>query len=243
MTLPDRPALVDDQFAGGRAAPARRVAVLFARADSIYKSFPECDVWDEARDARRWPGGCPVIAHPPCRAWGGLRHMAKPQPGERELTVYALSMVRRWGGVLEHPRRSTLWAEFDLPLGNEVDEFGGFSLLVNQSWWGHKCEKPSLLYVCRVRPSDVPEVTVQLAAPRYVIGSTGRRRSDGQRLAYWRPDVSRRIREATPEPFARWLIELASGAVAPAIGEHGQARPARTAAELSTADSASTAAA
>jgi hypothetical protein len=49
----------------------REVAVLFARADSIYKTLAGCDVWDEARDALKWPGGAPIIAHPPCRAWGG----------------------------------------------------------------------------------------------------------------------------------------------------------------------------
>ena len=45
-----------------------QVAVLFARADSIYKTLPGCDVYDIKRDARTWPGGCPVVAHPPCRA-------------------------------------------------------------------------------------------------------------------------------------------------------------------------------
>ena len=33
-------------------AGAVTVAVLFARSDSIYKSMPECDVWDIERDAR-----------------------------------------------------------------------------------------------------------------------------------------------------------------------------------------------
>lgn len=51
----------------------RQIAVLFARQDSIYKTLPGCDVWDIERDARKWPGGCPVVAHPPCRAWGRLR--------------------------------------------------------------------------------------------------------------------------------------------------------------------------
>lgn len=31
-----------------------QIAVLFARADSIYKTLPECDVWDATRDARKW---------------------------------------------------------------------------------------------------------------------------------------------------------------------------------------------
>ena len=62
-----------------------QVAVLFARADSNYKQLPECDVWDAERDARKWPGGCPVVAHPPCRAWGRLRHFAKPRDDEKDL--------------------------------------------------------------------------------------------------------------------------------------------------------------
>lgn len=43
----------------------RTVAALFVRADSIYKTMPDVDAWDIERDARRWPGGCPVVAHPP----------------------------------------------------------------------------------------------------------------------------------------------------------------------------------
>ena len=37
----------------------KTVAVLFARADSVYKTLPGVDVWDEARDARQWPGSGP----------------------------------------------------------------------------------------------------------------------------------------------------------------------------------------
>lgn len=47
----------------------RDVAALFCRADSHYKALPAVDVWDEARDARCWPGGAPLVAHPPCRRW------------------------------------------------------------------------------------------------------------------------------------------------------------------------------
>jgi hypothetical protein len=80
-----------------------QVAVLFAREDSIYKTMPNVDVWDAARNALNWQGGCPVIAHPPCRAWGRLRHFAKPVDGEKDLARWAVAQVRKWGGVLEHP--------------------------------------------------------------------------------------------------------------------------------------------
>lgn len=69
------------------------VAILFARADSNYKRLPDCDVWDAERDARRWPGGCTVVAHPPCRAWGRLRHFARPRPDEKALGLWAADQV------------------------------------------------------------------------------------------------------------------------------------------------------
>lgn len=91
------------------------ISVLFARADSNYKALPSVDVWDAERDARTWPGGNPVVAHPPCRAWGRLRHFAKPRPDEKALAIFAVDQVRKWGGVLEHPASSTLWTEAGLP--------------------------------------------------------------------------------------------------------------------------------
>lgn len=33
------------------------VAILFARADSVYKTLPGCDVYDIERDALTFPGG------------------------------------------------------------------------------------------------------------------------------------------------------------------------------------------
>lgn len=105
------------------------VAVLFARHDSIYKSLPGCDVWDIERDARTWPGGTPIVAHPPCRSWGTFRHVAKPVDGERELALWAVDQIRRYGGVLEHPARSALWREKPLPEPGQRDDWGGGPLL------------------------------------------------------------------------------------------------------------------
>lgn len=43
---------------------SERIAVLFARKDSVYKTMPECDVYDIDRDARTYDGPWPVVAHP-----------------------------------------------------------------------------------------------------------------------------------------------------------------------------------
>lgn len=188
------------------------VAVLFARADSVYKTFPNCDVWDEQRDATRWPGGSPVVAHPPCRAWGGLRHLANPIPGERELALWAVEKVRQFGGVLEHPKRSLLWPEVGLPPAGKRDEFGGWTFPIFQSWWGHKAEKATLLYIVGCEPSDLPDIPIVLGDAHFVIASSGRRR-DGGRLHKgdrgWRPECTKAEREHTPTMLAAWLVEVA----------------------------------
>ena len=101
------------------------VAALFVRADSIYKQLPGVDAWDAERDALRWPGGCAVVAHPPCRGWGKLHYFAKPAPGEPDLGPWAVGQVRRFGGVLEHPKDSRLWPAAGLPRPGQVDAWGG----------------------------------------------------------------------------------------------------------------------
>jgi len=116
------------------------IAVLFARKDSVYKTLPGCDVWDIERDARNWPGGSPIVAHPPCRAWGRLRTFAKPRPDEKDLARWAVDRIREWGGVLEHPESSTLWADKELPRPGLRDEFDGWTFPVHQWWWGHRAK-------------------------------------------------------------------------------------------------------
>ena len=178
------------------------VAVLFARQDSIYKELPNCDVWDIERDARNWTGGCPIVAHPPCRAWGRLRTFAKPRPDEKDLARWAVAQIRRWGGVLEHPAGSTLWADQSLPYpGTTPDEHGGWTLAAPQKWWGHKAEKATWFYVVGCFPSDIPALPLVLGDALYVVQT--RKRSDH------RPHITKAEREHTPEALARWLVELA----------------------------------
>lgn len=184
-----------------------QVAALFVRADSIYKTLPDVDAWDIERDARAWPGGCPVIAHPPCRAWGAFSMFAKPRPGERELATWAVDRVREWGGVLEHPVRSRLWPEYGLPEPGERDKFGGWTLPIYQHWWGHRAQKSTRLYIVGVDPAGIPPIPLKLGDAEYVIGDVGRA-SDGTN----RPEVSKAEREHTPPDLARWLVDLARSA-------------------------------
>lgn len=183
------------------------IPILFARKDSIYKTLPDCDVWDIERNALNWQGGCPAVAHPPCRAWGGLSHMAKPREGEKELAIWAVQKIRRWGGVLEHPKRSALWDFLGLPRpGEKPDEFGGYSILVNQRWWGHRAEKATLLYIVGCAVSNLPVFPLVLGKAEYIVGTSGRR-CDGYRKAH--REISKKEREATPLAFAEFLCEIA----------------------------------
>lgn len=169
------------------------VAVLFARSNSIYKQMPGCDVFDLARDARTYSGTLPVIAHPPCRGWGRLRHMAKVRDDEKDLAHFAIDQVRRCGGVLEHPWASSLWPVAGLPLPGRIDRFGGFTFGVLQGDFGHAAPKATWLYIVGLHhPRDIP-------CPAFELGSkSGRIESMGKAA-----------REATPPAFATWLFEVA----------------------------------
>lgn len=194
----------------------RSVAALFCRADSVYKRLPGVDAWDIDRDARRWPGGTPAVAHPPCRAWGRLRHFAKPRDDEKALALWAVDQVRRNGGVLEHPKASTLWPTVGLPMpGQARDAWGGWTLGISQHWWGHRAEKLTMLYIVGCAPRDLPDMPMVLGEATHVIATDKRpgRGVGGQRLRKgmpgWRPEVSKPEREHTPPALASWLVEVA----------------------------------
>lgn len=169
----------------------RQVAALFVRSDSCYFDLAGVDCWDAKRDARSYLDPGPVIAHPPCRGWGRLKHLAKPRPDEKALALFAVDTVRRCGGVLEHPHASALWPAAGLPAVGEVDAWGGFTLLVDQGWWGHPAPKPTWLYVVGLSRSEVGELPVQL------------QRAGGRTM-----NLSPADRERTPPAFAQWLVAL-----------------------------------
>ncbi len=181
------------------------VAILFARRDSIYKTLPDCDVWDEDRDARNWPGGCVVVAHPPCRAWGRLKHMAKPAPHEKDLALLSINLVRQFGGVVEHPSDSELWRELGLSDGWE--DAWGFCWPLSQKWFGHRAEKRTRVYIAGCARGDLPPFPITLGKAPMVVGTSGRR-NNGTRSKL-NPEIPKSEREHTPIEFAKWLVEVA----------------------------------
>jgi hypothetical protein len=181
------------------------VSVLFARSDSVYKNMGGVDVWDIGRDARNYAGHNPVIAHPPCRAWGQLSHFAKPRPDEKDLAFFAVDQVRRCGGVLEHPRASRLWDAAGLPKTG-FDKYGGWTLPIYQSWFGHRADKATLLYIVGVRPVDVPVFHLMLGESSHVVTSS--KRINGR---LHRPEISKAEREHTPVDLAVWMVQLCRG--------------------------------
>lgn len=174
---------------------AHKFAALFVRKNSAYKLRPAFDCYDIDRDARKYAGNLPIVAHPPCRAWGCLSHFAKPRPDEKDLARFAVAAIRKNGGILEHPWRSKLWADQGLPNPGEIDAFGGYTLLVNQCDFGHKAKKPTWLYICKIPKDKLPP----MPAPRTPTHSV---RSKNL------PQISRAEREHSPIGLIDW-IELA----------------------------------
>lgn len=185
------------------------ISALFVRSDSIYKTMG-IDCWDINRNASLWPGGNSIIAHPPCRAWGKFERCANPLPGEKELAVLSIKWIRKYGGVLEHPSSSKLWKVIPLPYPGSIDEFGGFSICINQSDFGHKAQKKTLLYIKGCSYSYLPPLPILFNPPTHVIAGDGRSRKKSKNyLQNQRPEVTKKEREATPLALALWLIEVA----------------------------------
>jgi hypothetical protein len=212
----------------GDTRAQKPVAVLFAREDSIYKTFPGVDVWDKARDARNWRGGAPVVAHPPCRAWGSLKGLAKPEPGEKDLALTAVRLVQQWGGVLEHPAASGLWAAAQLPEPGARDTCGGFTIEAPQWIFGHRAEKKTRFYVCGCEPAELPELPEREGIVTHVVNASNGIRAGDQN---YRKSVSHEEREATPPAAAAWLLEVArrcQSRAAALAGNGEEDRPTKT---------------
>ncbi len=95
------------------------IAALFVATGGAYFGLPDVDPWDVNRDARKYAGPHPVVAHPPCARWCRLAKFVEatlgtPVGADGGTFASALASVRAWGGVLEHPAFSLAWSAHDL---------------------------------------------------------------------------------------------------------------------------------
>jgi hypothetical protein len=144
------------------------IAVLFAMPDGVYAGRSDVELWDEARDARKYAGPWPVVAHPPSqrfgRYWSGgpsakVRRILGDDDG---CFVSALASVRRWGGVLEHPEASHAWMIHGLlapPKTGYWIAAGdglGWTCCVEQGNYGHRARKATWLSIARTARAVAP---------------------------------------------------------------------------------------
>lgn len=204
------------------------IAALYVETGGCYYGLPGVEPWDKARDARHYAGPHRVVAHPPCQRWGKLwagAPLVIKRTGQRKVLgdddgcfAAALSAVRRWGGVLEHPWGSRAWAHHGLNLPPRIggwvvaDFLGGWTCCVEQGRYGHYARKPTLLYAYGV---ELPSLAWGASAPNYDqaeidrIGIERVKRRGEVLVRGGGTDSS--IRIGTPIPFRDLLISIASG--------------------------------
>ena len=59
------------------------IAALFVQKNGAYSGLPNVDPWDESRDARKYDGPFPVVAHPPCARWCRLAGLVEKRWGHK----------------------------------------------------------------------------------------------------------------------------------------------------------------
>jgi hypothetical protein len=139
-----------------------QVAALFVETGGVYFNDPRIDPWDEARDARTYPGDLPVISHPPCNRWVSYGDREK-RGQDGGCFAAALRSVREFGGVLEHPARSQAWRAFNLPRPIRDGWVGtldgsGWTIELDQHAYGFPTRKLTWLYCVGVDPMRVLRV-------------------------------------------------------------------------------------
>jgi hypothetical protein len=205
------------------------VAALFVQDGGAYFGLPGVDPWPEARDARRYAGPWPVVAHPPCQRWGKLwagQPLWIKRTGERKKKgddggcfAAALDAVRRYGGVLEHPWGSHAWPHFGLNVPPRsggwiaADFHGGWTCCVEQGRYGHYARKPTLLYAVGC---DLPELEWGKSEPTFPPEAIERHglaycKRAGE-LAFKGGGTDSAPRIGTPEAFRDLLLTMARSA-------------------------------
>lgn len=202
--------------------PGHTVAALYVESGGCYFDLPGVEPWAAYKDARRYAGPHPVVAHPPCQRWGRFWHGSTRKPHQYQLGddggcfEAALDAVRKWGGILEHPADSRAWEHFGLNRPKRgagwiaAESLGGFTCYVEQGHYGHESRKPTWLYAFG---TDLPELDWRLGEqriPQWMLDRYGyeKARRIGV-VAMVGGKHKTRIRNATPEPFRDLLLSIA----------------------------------
>jgi len=191
----------------------RTVAALYVdEVRGPYHHLPGVEVWGESRDATLYVGPHPVVAHPFCGPWGRLAHLCTQQDPQH--AIRAVEQVLQWGGVLEHPANSRLWAELGLPRPFKAVPSSAppvWALEVEQCRWGHAACKRTWLLFASIDPQDLPPIPAW-REPTAVIDTNARHKGKGlgkasgeARLTH----VPKSRRHLTPPDFAAWLVTAA----------------------------------
>ena len=190
------------------------IAALFIAKNGTYWNHPEIDAWDEERNAFLYKGPHPVIAHPPCQRWCKLAKFCQSRWGLRVgddggTFQFALSAVREFTGVLEHPAYSLAFKEYGLgrPIRGswQPSPAGGWITEVSQCAYGHRAFKRTWLYTTVPNPIQMdwsePEVKYRVSGSR----------TKSKRYPNRRKMLSKRESSSTPPLFRDKLMELLRG--------------------------------
>ena len=193
---------------------SHHLAALFVQSDGCYANREGIDAWDQVRDARKYEGSLPVVAHPPCQLWGAMANVnfsrwggEHNRPGnDGGCFAFAVEAVRRCGGVLEHPAKTRAWGKHGLTkpsgMGWQRSIDGSWVCEVWQSAYGHKANKATWLFYVGENPPH------GLRWDR-VIGTHQIGGFDQRGKAANKPTVTKREADATPIEFQNELIKLA----------------------------------
>lgn len=197
----------------------KTISALYVQTDGAYFNTPGVQPWDEQMDARKYKGPYPVIAHPPCSRWCRLAGLVEARWGYKRgeddgCFESALSSVREYGGVIEHPAYSAAWDKFLLPIpmrggGWQRGICGGWSCHVEQGRYGHRAKKATWLYAFGI--DDLPELrwgSIPDGESEALVswcGNKVKRNKD-------RPRLSSIEASQTPEEFKDVLIGIARSA-------------------------------
>ena len=194
------------------------IAALYVDPKGCNAGLDGVELWDEQRDARKYNGPWPVVAHPPCTRWCRLAGLVEARWGHKRgedggCFAAALDAVRRFGGVLEHPAYSDAWLTYDLPppipgMGWQMGICGGWACHVEQGRYGHVAKKATWLYAYGV--DELPSLDWSFCPDNemaLVSWTANRVKSDIN--GHKRPRVGKRRAAATPPAFRDILIDIA----------------------------------